>query len=494
MSCDLPQKIGNNNCSTKTSIKIFLQNCIVWWHTTLKTQLKPNKKVAAIEQNCRTFAQWRRALKRWIRKRWAIRQKMSSLSTTDSSTSAWGGGGRASLKAKRKSRKSVRSSRSDMLSSLPDIFECHQLIDSPRRVQYERTQLTIQTPLAAALDIFYLDVANICQGELDELTTRAKDLCTYIYQRVIKRGYQIGIRLQKPVFLGSAFDDTAVVSLNEVDILMPFECLDASLDSAEAGYYVIPLKPFKEQKGEPPDPHRYGRSEDGMHLSSMVVAKNIHSLLVRVLRYHPWAELLPFTVADGQSQITVSWKAKQFFNLIPATRVHGEDFHLVSRPYPLDDHPQSELLWRGCFSVKEAKILQRINKADRGIRCKAFKLLKTLIKIEPTLVGLTSYHLKTVLLHSFDCIVDSIPRWHKDGVDIAFQCLLEELLHFLTIKNLPHFFINEYNLLGGLGSRRLAVLRARINFLHNNSNELSRLLQKHCNKKQKMKMSIEETE
>ena len=112
------------------------------------------------------------------------------------------------------------------------------------------------------------------------------------------------------------------------------------------------------------------------------------------------------------------------------------------------------------------------------MRKKTFTALKALVSVEHTLVGLDSYQIKTVLLHCFDRDVDCMPRWQRNVIENLFLDLIGELYHFLKIRNLPHFYIKDYNLLANMDKKLLHNITQRLGFIINNPKELIRILNK----------------
>jgi len=83
----------------------------------------------------------------------------------------------------------------------------------------------------------------------------------------------------------------------------------------------------------------------------------------------------------------------------------------VAKPYeggrPVSD---AELLWRQSFSLKEKKMLKKIDKED-GCRRELLRIVKTILKKETTFARLTSYHLKTAFMHY---MTDTTENWSGD--------------------------------------------------------------------------------
>jgi len=69
-------------------------------------------------------------------------------------------------------------------------------------------------------------------------------------------------------------------------------------------------------------------------------------------------------------------------NLIAACAVSsrpGDVTYVVARPYSYDLDPESDVLWRLSTVERESRILQQMDRSDRGARRKAYRVLKALV-------------------------------------------------------------------------------------------------------------------
>ena len=362
-----------------------------------------------------------------------------------------------------------------------DIFDDHWLVESPRRIQFERTMLAPESPLSLQLDFFYEAVVDIPDRHIESAHQRVDNFIEYLLPRLKKLGNKIGIKITNIIGAGSFFDDVQVINARETDLFVVFKKERTQLQNISSGYKFVPLKRYVNKDGGTPDVFRYGRSADGTYLSSLTVAQNMFDLVDRALKLHSFAKIKDFCIEDGAAQIQVVLKDKYTMNLIPAAHLESDDSFLVTRPYTYDENPSSDAIWRVSQLIKEHKILSQMDRADRGMRRKAFKTLKALVKVEPTLEGITSYHIKTVLLHTFDTTVDSVPRWQKESFESLFLLLLRELSKSLSDKVLHNFFIREHNLFAKMHHRILGRLNAHVAYLLANQNELLRVLKKRSN-------------
>ena len=361
------------------------------------------------------------------------------------------------------------------------IFKENALVDSPRQIMSEQTSLGTDIPssLFKSLESFYDEVAITSVSDRAGAERTAKTLMSTLLSKCTKLGRGMGFRFTRAVYAGSTMDGTQVVDTTNVDVFLVFELpiKIVRVPTLEPGYRMIPLRKFLTDDTKKYDPWQFGRSVDGLHLSPLRVNKNVYDLVARSLRYNEEAHLEPYTLEEGKAPIKVKFNG-HVVHITPAIFLHAEDTFLVTRPDRFDEHVNSDMMWRMSFVTKERKLLDTMNKTDRGMRKKTFTALKALVSVEHTLVGLDSYQIKTVLLHCFDRDIDCMPRWQRNVIENLFLDLIGELYHFLKIKNLPHFYIKDYNLLANMDKKLLHNLTQRLGFIINNPKELIRILNK----------------
>ena len=358
-----------------------------------------------------------------------------------------------------------------------DIFADHWLIESPRRVLRQKTIIPEKTLLASHLESFYEEVVFISTSRIEKIKSRCQEIREYIFPRVKKFGNQNGMSLQKMIYTGSITDNTMVVKATEVDMFLIFDCNNAKVESGESGYYQVPLKRYKEDQEDIPDQFRFGRSENGRYLSSLKVSRNVYDLVQRALKMNNKLTLLPFALEEGIAPIRVQNK-RLIVNIIPAFQPEKGNAYIHCRPYIFDSHLDSDEHWRVSFVEREKEICDMMDLADRGARTKAYKILKGLVKSEPGLRGLSSYHLKTILLHNFDSDVDNTPRWQREQLELCFRGLLLQLERHLSSGSLSHFFIRGFDLFRYFPPRLLSSLRGRVGYMISHESDVLRMLKK----------------
>ena len=168
-------------------------------------------------------------------------------------------------------------------------------------------------------------------------------------------------------------------------------------------------------------------------------------------------------------------------NLIPACAVSsrpGDVTYVVARPYAYDLDASSDVLWRLSTVERESRILDQMDRSDRGARRKAYRVLKALVRVEPPLSGLSSYLVRTAVLHAFDAVIDVTPRWQRHSVVAAFRDLLGELAARFSVGHLPHFFFRRHDLLESVPPRTVMRWRDRLRCLSSNPAEVERVLRR----------------
>ena len=359
-----------------------------------------------------------------------------------------------------------------------DPFVNNWLVDTPRFILREKTVVGMGSVLQEELEAFYVDVVHVPEVEYDLAKASVKTMTQHLMKKLKKMELSGGLMITpKPIFVGSMYDSTQVMGMSDIDVLIGFSIHEAKIESIQPGYNIISLPVYKEKDGTIPDEYRFGRSDDGQYLSCRVIAWLFYELIQKVLT-NTDAILQPFTIEAGKAQITVLLDEKYYVNLIPAAWCPSLEAHMITRPYIYDENPWSDMMWRLSFAENERQVLQTMGMADRGSRVKVYKIIKSLIQVEHTLHGLTGYHIKTILLHTFDSDVDNTPRWQRGNLEHCFMSILKELQHCLCTKNLPHFFVRGQNLFENMPERMLTNLRNRVTYLVYNPRECIRIVRK----------------
>jgi len=93
-------------------------------------------------------------------------------------------------------------------------------------------------------------------------------------------------------------------------------------------------------------------------------------------------------------------------NLVPSCAVSsrpGDVTYVVARPYAYDLDKNADFLWRLSTVERECRILDQMDRSDRGARRKAYRVLKALVAVEPALAGMSSYIVRTAVKENHPC-------------------------------------------------------------------------------------------
>ena len=138
------------------------------------------------------------------------------------------------------------------------------------------------------------------------------------------------------------------------------------------------------------------------------------------------------------------WKTRrrEWPNREVVQRIVQEGHHVVAKPSP-GGNPDTE--WRISFSKAELTLSKNMTQTQKN----CYKFLKVIAAEEfsnPKIV--CSYYLKTTLLWALEKLPSDY--WSDSKIGERVLGLLDDLLGYLTSKNLPNYFIPEMNLLEGL--------------------------------------------
>ncbi|XP_020610963.1 cyclic GMP-AMP synthase-like [Orbicella faveolata] len=174
---------------------------------------------------------------------------------------------------------------------------------------------------------------------------------------------------------------------------------------------------------------------------------------LRVSSHGPAVKLDIILDATGAKKTLLS------VDLVLCFQIGSSDYY-VAKPYegrrPVSD---AELLWRPSFSLREKKVLKKIDKED-GCRRELLRIVKTILKKETTFAGLTSYHLKTAFMHY---MTDTTENWPGDrSLEEHFPGFLGKLQSYLTDRQLPNYWQPRMNLLKDLNQKVLEHMASRL--------------------------------
>lgn len=155
-------------------------------------------------------------------------------------------------------------------------------------------------------------------------------------------------------------------------------------------------------------------------------------------------DMVPSLRCPGWPQVAWDWveRERKWPSLDVVKKVVQEGFHLVVKPPKNGGNPECN--FRISFSHAEFLLSQEMNEVQRGCYCCLKKFHRTYLSKDPE--GLVSFHLKTLLLWTIEETGAEV--WTEGNRVKCFMKLSRNLLQALTKKELPHFFVRSYNLLG----------------------------------------------
>lgn len=184
-----------------------------------------------------------------------------------------------------------------------------------------------------------------------------------------------------------------------------------------------------------------------------------------VVRSHgPAVQLDIFRKGTNQKFLSV--------DLVPCFQV-GDSYY-VAKPYT-GKRPVSspQLLWRQSFSLKEKQDLEFMD-TDLGCRHELLRIVKTMVKRQPTSLPLESYCLKTAFMHY---IKDEGQNWVSgDALGKHFVGFLKVLQSYLERRNLPHFWLPGVNLLEDIDHTVCRNMAYRLKAILNSEAEMNKVL------------------
>ena len=146
-------------------------------------------------------------------------------------------------------------------------------------------------------------------------------------------------------------------------------------------------------------------------------------------------------------------------NLAEQIKSYGHHYVAKTR---VDGEP--DLDWRVSFSVAEWAIVDQWSDTQR--MCHIF--LKTMLKehVDTPKGIVTTYHLKTLMLWE----VETKPKefWSQKYICKCVLVILQDLIHAVVSKDLPHYFIDFLNLFGTTNSCHLNQAALQLNWLWKN--------------------------
>lgn len=188
------------------------------------------------------------------------------------------------------------------------------------------------------------------------------------------------------------------------------------------------------------------------YLDTMQVMKWFQTALTRA--WHRIAHKYDFDLAFGQldtpGSLKIKFRSGKFmpFNLIPAIQSDDSDLYFVSHlpREPSGGTPASSTDWLLSFAVYERHFLRITSKGlpEGACHLSCLQIASFLLSKQSRLTGpsgLSTYHLKTVLLHLL--LSRKASDWKAEQLDSRLHELLCFLEKSLLEKKLHHFFVGN---------------------------------------------------
>ncbi|XP_012658991.1 inositol 1,4,5-trisphosphate receptor-interacting protein [Otolemur garnettii] len=193
-------------------------------------------------------------------------------------------------------------------------------------------------------------------------------------------------------------------------------------------------------------------SRDSLHLDTMQVMKWFQTALTRAWHRiaHKYDFDLAFSQLDSPGSLKIKFRSGKFmpFNLIPVIQCDDSDLYFVSH---LPREPSWETMdsstdWLLSFAVYERHFLRVTSKAlpEGSCHLSCLQIASFLLSKQSRLTGpsgLSTYHLKTALLHLL--LLRRATDWKAGQLNARLHDLLCFLEKSLLEKKLHHFFIGN---------------------------------------------------
>ncbi|XP_070548407.1 cyclic GMP-AMP synthase-like receptor 3 isoform X2 [Ptychodera flava] len=320
-----------------------------------------------------------------------------------------------------------------------------------------------------ALDEFYDKKVNIPDARMDAAKTVVREIEAILKPRLTKLldlEYDITMD-QNWKYTGSAFENLKVFDPDDFDIMIPFD-MTHHLERPNRKYTDSSSSPqFSFAECQTPKTafnflHPANGSskfsswyDDIFVLDSKKVMSGFHSVLQKAVNLVNFGDKRVWIGQDGPAmkvQATYKDQNKEHkLKIDMVVAVSDCDRYYVAKSDKYDTAVGAKGKWRLSYSDEEKKAILSAN--TRGDKSKVFKLVKAFCKKDGPLAGLESYYLKTVYLH----MLDKYPGQWTDTSEF-FVIFLEELLTFLQTRNLPMYFLKQYNLIDNFSQNNPVTL------------------------------------
>ena len=243
-------------------------------------------------------------------------------------------------------------------------------------------------------------------------------------------------------YTGSAFEGVKVSNDLEFDIMM---------------IYQLKWDYYRAEKRSTPGYHYVKSMGDGLvpiqsnlavFFSVLQQRINDHpnmSPLVKLRHHGPAVQMDVYRDAEKKRQ-NAKWYSVDIV-LACEVKLASENKRCIFVAKPLKSDSDA---WRISYSLEEKDLFRNMDH-DNGCRKQVLRILKAWCYIKTVMNPLTSYHLKTVLLHEVKAETD----WSQHNLCLRVNGCLRRLFIALQKEILSHYFIPQLNLLYRLQSNKI---------------------------------------
>ncbi|XP_066263512.1 cyclic GMP-AMP synthase-like [Branchiostoma lanceolatum] len=283
------------------------------------------------------------------------------------------------------------------------------------------------------------------------------------------------------VCVGSGYDGMKNGIPDEFDVVVPFRLGPKCSETRRPATDYVCVRSRRGSKNAGKDTWSGCRTGEG-YISPIKVTKRLQKIVLKALEetglpnviIHPDCRN---ALGGERVGVRLSTEDGVTIRLLPALgTVDQLEPFLVAISYRDDpDYTLSDYYWRRCFCVEEGKVVRYLSQADGGRRIKVLQVMKHAFRKDAMLRHLSDYAMKTALMHMFDQHIDE-DDWHAYSFAACFMEMLRLLHGYLKRQSLPHFYMDDVNVLRNVPEPRLVSMTGKVESLLASEQERTRLL------------------
>ena len=326
--------------------------------------------------------------------------------------------------------------------------------NTPEQIHSRSGACTIQELcLKDELEIYYQTHVKINPSKMDEAQRIVDEVIGGVEQHLRSKYPSLSIGSLQQV--GSTTEDLKVVAPDEFDFMVPIG-LDPSVWKLEnAAHSDIHRAPgFWLLRKVNWSSSGLGNFMDGNYLSPAKIRSSFQGTLMQFFSNYMGRYRIRVSTPGPSVTLTVIFDSGQelSIDIVPTLSLSMQHVKIVGKPHPLSlrGNGAYDTLWRRSFSIKEGTKLRHMS-TDKACHTKCLKILKAIRLGNAQLRMLSSYHLKTLLLHQMH-LYSAESDWSHEALEDRFVGMVKALHSCVKDRHLPHFFTPEVNLLAHLQS------------------------------------------